>query len=111
MIRGVFWIIEDKVFPVPFVQGSYAAGMASSGDNYNHKLLWPLVRPHGSNVAYNFYPRGRVEVDNKGRPVIYLSCDIEERFVSGIASLFDIEGEYRVVYDGSRHYRSTGTDS
>ena len=104
--RGVFWIIDDKVFAVPFVEGSYIGGMSSSGDNYNHKLLWPLVRPKGCNAAYNFYPRGRVEIDNKGRPVIYLSCDIESSFVSEVISAFGIYGEYRVVYDGSRHYKS-----
>ena len=65
MRRGVFWIIEDKVFPVLFEEGVHVLGISSSGDNYNHKLLWPLVRPKGRNAAYNYYPRGRVEVDNK----------------------------------------------
>ena len=44
--RGVFWVIEGKLFAYPFYSG-YDEGIAKSGDTYNHAKLWPLIRPHG----------------------------------------------------------------
>ena len=34
--RGVFWVIEDKLFAFPFIENS-TQGLAKSGLTYNHK--------------------------------------------------------------------------
>lgn len=57
--RGVFRLI----------QAAAEYGIAKSGRTYNHKLLWKHVRPAGRRVSFDYYPRGRVEIDFKGRPV------------------------------------------
>ncbi|WP_256374536.1 hypothetical protein [Butyrivibrio sp. LC3010] len=36
---GVFWIIEDSLFAVPF-EKDVVFGVAKSGNNYNHRLVW-----------------------------------------------------------------------
>ncbi len=46
MARGVFWVIDQKLYAFPF-DGRYPAGTAKSGKTYNHEKLWGLVRPKG----------------------------------------------------------------
>lgn len=70
--RGVFWVIDGALLAYPFAEGVYAGGAARSGVTYNHKKLWEQL--HGSRgKPYNYYPRGRVDADNRGQPVIYMS--------------------------------------
>lgn len=63
--RGVFWLIDGKIFAVPY-DADASFGISKSGDNYNHRLLWDYVKPKGCNKPYDYYPRGRVEQSNKG---------------------------------------------
>lgn len=37
--RGVFWVIDGELFAVPYEDNS-TIGIAKSGGNYNHRLLW-----------------------------------------------------------------------
>lgn len=49
MYRGVFWIIEGTLYAFPFKERmqSNEIGIAKSGLTYNHKNLWPKVKPKG----------------------------------------------------------------
>ena len=51
MKRGIFWVIENKVFAFVFEEGA-TVGVAKSGNNYNHRLLWDSVKPPKCNKPY-----------------------------------------------------------
>lgn len=72
--RGVFWIVDDKILAFPFMNDEI--GVAKSGNTYNHKKLWTDIKPRGYNKPYNYYPRGRVDISNKGKAIIYMNPDI-----------------------------------
>lgn len=102
-IRGVFWIIENRLYSFPFKEESQI-GVAKSGRTYNHKLLWPYVRPEGCRKPYNYYPRGRVDYTGKGKPIIYMSRHISLDFIPGIIKNFELKEEPVIKIDGSNHY-------
>ena len=82
VLRGVFWVIDDadgadRLISKIFEEGDNK-GMSKSGHNYNHRLLWEYVRPRGCNKPFNYYPRGRVEMNNKGKPVVYMNMSISK---------------------------------
>lgn len=101
--KGVFWIIENKLFAFPF-DGKYTDGIAKSGDTYNHKKLWESVRPKECNKPYNYYPRGRVEVTKQQKVIIYMSPHIPLIFLPEIQKSFGIEDTPKVIFDRSEHY-------
>lgn len=102
--RGVFWLVDDELLAFPY-SDDYKSGYANSGLTYNHKKLWPDIRPKGCNKPYNYYPRGRVDIDNKGRAIIYLNPNIDNSFISNIKTEFGIVGSPIIKYDNSNHYR------
>lgn len=102
--RGVFWIIDGTLLAFPFSE-AYKDGVAKSGDTYNHKRLWPDVKPRGCNQPYNYYPRGRVDFNAKGKPVIYLNPNIEESFIADIRVAFGLRSDPVIRYDNSEHYK------
>lgn len=102
--RGVFWIIDDKLLSFPFTK-CYFEGVAKSGNTYNHKKLWPNVKPKGCNHPYNYYPRGRVEITIKGKPIIYMNPTIDESFIPEIKVQFGLSREPKIEYDHSEHYK------
>ncbi|MDE5853545.1 MAG: hypothetical protein K2O36_02645 [Ruminococcus sp.] len=104
MSRGVFWIVNDELMAFPFMENS-PEGVAKSGNTYNHKKLLNDVRPKGCNKPYNYYPRGRVDISNKGKPIIYMNPDIDDRFIPLIKSAFGLRSEPIIRYDNSRHYK------
>ena len=99
----MFWLIDDVLFAYPF-DGSYPEGTAKSGDTYNHKKLWDIVRPKGCSKSFDYYPRGRVELSGKGKAVIFMSTHIGEKYMEDIKTAFELSGEVIVKYDHSRHY-------
>lgn len=101
--RGVFWIVEDELLAFPFTEDG--VGVAKSGVTYNHKKLWQHVKPKGCNKPYNYYPRGRVDFTNKGKPVIYMNPNIDEIFISGIISEFGLSENPVIRIDNSEHYK------
>ena len=103
-MRGVFWIIEGELLSCPFEDGT-AYGVAKSGNTFNHKLLWEHVRPKGSSRAFDYYPRGRVDYNGKGRPVIYMNPNIDISYNPKISEAFDLHEEPKICYDGSEHYK------
>ena len=109
MNRGVFWCIDDDgdfgmVLLAKTFEHGETVGVSKSGDNYNHKLLWDEIKPKGCNKPYDYYPRGRVEISNKGKPVIYMNPNISEDVIEHIIAAFDISEKPTVHYDGSSHY-------
>lgn len=102
--RGVFWVIDGALLAYPFAEGVYAGGTARSGVTYNHKKLWELVR--GSyRQPYNYYPRGRVDADNRGQSVLYMSPHVPPALLAEIQAAFAITSPPLLRYDNSRHYR------
>ena len=100
---GVFWLIGGELLAIPFVAGA-TEGLAKSGSNYNHRLLWESVRPAGCNKAFDYFPRGRVELREKVA-LVFMSPHIGAEHLPKIMEAFGLSTPPRIHYDGSRHYR------
>ena len=103
MKRGVFWLIDGELKCYPF-DGSFPEGIAKSGNTYNHKKLWDYIRPKGCNKAFDYFPRGRVEISSKGKAIVYMSPYIANDHISQICKEFEINETPVVKYDHSEHY-------
>lgn len=103
--RGVFWLIEDDELLAYTYEEGATIGVSKSGNNYNHKLLWEHVKPRGCNKPFDYYPRGRVEISNKGKPIVYMNPNIGEEALDLIVKAFDLQETPAVHYDGSDHYK------
>ena len=95
-MRGVFWLIDGELLAVPYDDSS-SVGISKSGNNYNHKLLWEHVEPRKCNKPFNYYPRGRVELNNKGEPGVYMNPNISEEFIPTIMDIFEIKVVPKIV--------------
>ena len=104
MSRGVFWIIDQKLYAFPFDE-RYVHGIAKSGKTYNHEKLWEYVRPKECNKPFDYYPRGRVDYIGKGKPVIYMSPHIDRSYVLEIVKTFGLVEEPIIRFDYSKHYQ------
>ena len=102
--RGVFWLVDGELL-VCIYDDAATAGLAKSGDNYNHRLLWEHVKPRKCNKPFDYYPRGRVEVSNKGKPVVYMNQNIGEELIPKIMESFGLPEIRKIHYDGSEHYK------
>jgi hypothetical protein len=104
-MKGVFWLIDGKLHSFQFT-GEGMEGVAKSGDTYNHKKLWQSVKPKQcGNKPYNYHPRGRVDISNKGDIIIYLNPNIDDIFISQIKSDLGLTSEVQLRYDCSEHYK------
>ena len=104
MSRGIFWVIDGELYAFPFVETS-EYGVAKSGNTYNHKKLWEYVKPQRCNKPFDYYPRGRVEINSKGKPVVYMNPNIDESYISDIRTQFGLRTEPAIRYDYSNHYK------
>lgn len=102
MTNGVFWIVDGELLAYPF-DGATAAGVAKSGNTYNHKLLWAEIRP--CSKPYDYYPRGRVDVRADGTATIWCNPNVDVRFFPQIKAAFGLTAEPTVRYDFSEHYK------
>ena len=102
--RGVFWIVDGKVLSFPFYNDITSPGVAKSRLTYNHKNLWPDVKPKGCNKPYNYYPRGRVELGKKN-PIIYVNPNFDKYDLAEFRKDFGLINEPKVVFDNSDHYK------
>lgn len=102
--RGVFWVIDGRLFPFPFKENDQV-GVAKSGLTYNHKALWAEIRK--GSTPFNYYPRGRVVITNRGIPVIYLNPKINDpKIIAEVKTAFGIAGnDFKVIEDHSNHYK------
>ena len=103
-MRGVLWIIEDELKAFVFEEGA-EYGVAKSGKNYNHKRFWEYVRPAGSRKAFDYYPRGRVEYSNRGKPIVYMNPNIDDSYVEQIMTAFSLSEVPEIRYDYGEHYK------
>jgi len=101
--NGIFGIVDDKLFTIPFRENKHYIGVAKSKNTYNHKLWWQ--NNSNSNKPYNYYPRGRVHFDNKGHATIFMNPNIEEKFIPQIQQEFGIKELPKIRYDHSGHYK------
>ena len=102
---GVFWVIDGELLAAPYDERA-SVGIAKSGNNYNHRLLWDYVKPPKCNKPFDYYPRGRVEISNKGKPIVYMNPQIGEEYIRQIIECFGLMETPRIHYDGSEHYKS-----
>ena len=103
--KGVFWLIDDsELLAFSFEEGE-TLGVSKSGTNYNHKLLWEHVKPRGCNKPFDYYPRGRVEISNRGKPIVYMNNNIGEDAIALIMQAFGLREMPMIHYDGSEHYQ------
>ena len=65
-MRGVFWIVEGELKAYVFEPGS-EYGVAKSGVTFNHKLLWPHVRPAKCKKELLKLPEERSDAKTKNR--------------------------------------------
>ncbi|MBS5400180.1 MAG: hypothetical protein KHY08_13955 [Lachnospiraceae bacterium] len=104
LLKGVFWLIEGNILSVPYNE-KFPFGVSRSGDTYVHREIWEYVRPEGCKQAYNYYPRGRVEVKKNGKAVVYMNPNINFEYIKDIIEKFQLPEQPRVIYDHSRHYK------
>ena len=67
--KGIFWWIDDRLIcrkvlcdkdGLPLETTEFTS---KNGDNFNHKAEWErLPKKITGGKAYNYYPRGRVEI-------------------------------------------------
>lgn len=102
--RGVFWVVDGELLAFPF-HGDACVGVAKSGNTFNHKKLWEALSVSGK--PYNYYPRGRMDINNRGRISIYLNPNINtEDVIAKVKGAFGIQGQsFRVCPDYSEHYQ------
>ena len=89
LYKGIFWITDTEnlgsgklVFRIPvtpegeIIEPEKLELNSKNEDNYNHKLLWASLPPKMThNKAFNYYPRGRVEIKRR-KATIYLNPNI-----------------------------------
>jgi hypothetical protein len=119
LFKGIFWVTENGLlyFTIPCKKNGFVVGESEyplnskGGGNYNHKLLWESLPKHiTGGKAFNYNPRGRVEIKN-GKASVFLNPDIntEEVQAEVIAEfgLTEENGIQKVTFlsDGSSHYK------
>ena len=103
--KGIFWYTDDGLLAFPYDPNEHTSGLSKNGLTYTHKKLWPYIAGKYKKHPYNYFPRGRVEIDNKGRSVIYMNPNVPESVLPDIRVEFGIRDEEIVKYDNSNHYR------
>ena len=101
--KGIFWLIEEELLTIPYDREKYSNAIAKSGDTYVHKYLWPEISH--SKISYNYYPRGRVEINKCGKAIIYLNPNIEIYYIDQIINDFGLNTYPKIIYDNSTHYK------
>lgn len=85
-----------------------------AGNTLNHKYLWETLSSNvTNNKAFDYYPRGRVEIKN-AKAMIFISQDLVEFqkevviFVKEKFNLYEDNGIKKIVVkvDGSNHYKA-----
>lgn len=100
--RGVFWVVDGELLPYPF-DGRIPEAIAKSGNTYNHKLLWEHEKP--KKKPFDYYPRGRVDINSRGEAVIYMNPNIGKEIIPKIKTAFGITTEPIIKYDRSERYK------
>ena len=118
MNKGIFWLIvnqsgEEQLLTVkalcdnsglPLVPVEFSS---KSGENFNHQIEWEKLSPKlTQRKAFNYYPRGRVEI-RKGKVTVYCHPKLSQSpYRDWIIEKFAIPEQSRFVADGSAHYQA-----
>jgi hypothetical protein len=110
LCNGIFWFINDEIFDFPVINlDDTMIGLSKKGTSLNHKKLWdnlPNKITHGK--KYDYYPRGRVEIDKLGRVTIWINpCLNDPKYLQQIILKFGIRSstDATVKNDHSEHYK------
>lgn len=103
--QGVFWVINGELYAYPFGSVETTDGIAKSQTTYNHKRLWNEINVSVFYKPYDYYPRGRVVINSKGKVTVYMNHNIDESVLEDIKREFGLIGKPRIIYDGSTHYK------
>lgn len=119
--RGLFWIKDISNCEAIYVKiqcnsDGKAIGIneaylnSKHGDNYNHEKTWAkLEKKIKESKPFDYYPRGRVEINN-GVAKIFLNPNInQETIIETIKKEFNLLCEkeitkIKVIPDYSEHY-------
>ena len=123
MKKGIFWIVdrenlknnEPYLFRIPVDPVGVPCPLthipplnSKHGDNYNHKQTWEeyVSSELRNGKPYDYYPRGRVEIKDKGKAKIFFNPDIAtEEIIAYIVEKFRLQRrEVKVIADGSKYY-------
>ena len=127
--KGIFWIVdrenlknnEPYLFRIPVDPVGIPCPLTSipwlnskRGDHYNQKRTWEEYVPAElrGGKPYNYYPRGRVEIKDKGKTKIFLNPDIAtDEIIAYIVEKFCLQHrEVKAIADGSKHYHCAEKD-
>jgi len=124
MRKGLFWLIPDEDGGQKLLAFSLAcnengvltepqilpfAYNSRKGDSFTHKASWEMVaagQPREiRSKAWNYYPRGRVEIKH-GKATVYYNPSISDwaGFEAAILEEFDLWRDPTFKADGSKHY-------
>lgn len=126
--KGIFWVVWDidgdinsgKIMALsipcdrdgnPTIELPTGWGNSKKGNNNTHKKSWKFLVSDATrgirNHAWNYFPRGRLEIDNN-TAVIYVNSNIsQDNYQNKILKEFGINGsgmQVKWVVDGSDHY-------
>jgi hypothetical protein len=123
--KGIFWIKnldnidsnKNLCFTIPSdingntlidIDGNY---ISKNGETFNHEKTWSqLPKDITEGKPFNYFPRGRVEINN-GKAIIYLNPNINDEevkeFIINEFNLYPHNGikSVRMISDGSEHYK------
>lgn len=118
--QGAFWIkgdslksIKDGEFSILIgskilsdFYGDYVSDVPLTKNQLSHEKLWKNI---GDNHEWNYYPRGRVAID-QGTAYVHLNSDcVTDAIKDAIIKEYDIEG-LRIVYDYNNEYQGSHYD-
>lgn len=116
LYKGIFWLIGNELFSIKALcdaSGTILENIELTSKlktNFNHKFEWEkLERKTTKGKAFNYYPRGRVEIKN-GVAKIFLNGKINtDEIISNIIEAFQLKIEngiknIKVIEDNSFHY-------
>lgn len=105
VFKGIFWIKPPDELVVLKVKCDIWGNLlkdippemlSKSGGNFNHKNTWStLPKAVTSGKAYNFYPRGRVEIRNE-KAVVFTNY-ITEELKKKIIDTFFLSSENGII--------------
>ena len=110
LCSGIFWFIDNEIFDFPATNlDDTTIGLSKKGTSFNHKKLWdnlPNKVTYGK--EYDYYPRGRVEIDRLGRVTIWINPHLDDpKYLQQIKLKFGIMSSTNVTVknDHSEHYK------
>ena len=124
LYQGIFWIVDldniennkDYCFLIPcnsdgVVIDDGLSLTAKSGTTHNHEKVWKMLNSKLTrNKPFNYYPRGRVQINNS-KAIIYLNPNIAYDevidFIKEEFNLSNYNGIKKIItkVDGSNHYK------